>query len=253
MLSEVLEDAASVGAEDAKLDRLCANLADGLHAMAQPLTILRSALAAAPSADGAGRARYLTISGEQIERLCGLFERIQDLVISSQNAADCLPFDLAQLLSLLLKDQRAAIKGAGVQLSVAIEDNLRSVVGDTARTEQAVLAALDIAAGTASKGDVIEVLVASRNGFAELAVSNDRAHGKALNSTQRLSLSLAAANIQSQHGQLEWADDPFRVSLALPLQGVSPEQLHTPAPGTEIGASNLLTGVSAVRNRSTVQ
>jgi signal transduction histidine kinase len=186
--------------------------------MAQPLTILRSALAAAPDSDEARRRHYLAISAEQIERLCGLFESIQDLVISSQNAAECLPFDLSQLLTPLLKDRRAALKAAGVQLSVSIEDGLNPVVGDAARTGQAVLAALDIAVGTASKGEVIEVSVESRSGSAEMVVQNYRAHGKALNSTQRLSLALAVANIQSQRGRLDWADDPFRVSLALPLQ-----------------------------------
>jgi len=219
MLSEVLEDATSIEVEAGRLDRLCADLADGLHAMAQPLTILRSALAAAPHVDEAGRARYLAISGEQIERLCGLFERIQDLVIVNQSAAECAPFDLCQLLSPLLKDQRAALKGSGVQLSVAIGDGLSPVVGDSVRTGQAILAALEIAASSSARGDGIEVSLASRRGFAELAVGNRRAHGKALNSTQRLSLSLAVANIQSQHGQLEWTDDPFHLTLALPLHG----------------------------------
>ena len=252
MRSELLEDAVPA-VESGELDRLCASLADGLHAMAQPLTILRSALAAAPEAEESSRQRYLAISAEQIERLCGLFERIQDLVIASQNAADCTPFDLAQLLSPLLKDRRAALKGTGVQLSVSTEDNLPAVLGDCARTEQAVLAALDIAIGTASKGDAIEVSLASRDGVAELAVGNERAHGKALNSTQRLNLSLAAANMQSQHGQFHWADDPFLASLALPLQPMSPEQRHASAPNREINSSNVVTGSSAVHNRSTVQ
>jgi hypothetical protein len=73
------------------LGLLYAQLSDGLHALAQPLTILRSIAVAAANPDlaAADRLRYLDISSEQIERACVLFEGLQDLVIvQRKNARD---------------------------------------------------------------------------------------------------------------------------------------------------------------------
>lgn len=66
-------------------DRFCASIADGLHALAQPLTILSSSIAAASNV-GITQERqryYLDISKSQVERACELFESLQQLAISA--------------------------------------------------------------------------------------------------------------------------------------------------------------------------
>ena len=61
-----------VGADVNELDRLCASLSNGMHTMAQPLTVLRSALAACamPGVTEEACQFYLNVSLEQVERAC---------------------------------------------------------------------------------------------------------------------------------------------------------------------------------------
>jgi len=220
MHSGTLELCPTTVVKNDELGRFCANMSQGLHALAQPLTILRSALAAstAPGVDAVGQRRYLELSAQHVERTCGLFECLQDLVIASQIEADCVPIDLSEVLADVVQDQKAVLQASGVEFRVVLPGSLPLVQGDVARTLQALSAALKIAALVSSPGDLVEFLVATRSGFVELVLQNRRVHGRRPNSSERLSLALAEANIRSQQGEYELDEDPFRVSLALPLQ-----------------------------------
>jgi hypothetical protein len=110
------------------------------------------------------------------------------------------------------------LEAAGIELRVFMPETLPSVLGDVNRTLQALSAALMIAASISSPGDLIEFLVSVRNGNVELVLQNRRIHGRRPNSSERLSLAVAEANIRSQQGEYEYDEDPFRVSFALPLQ-----------------------------------
>lgn len=57
-------------------------LGDGLHEMAQPITVLRGALGAIQlrGALAADTLRYLDMSIQQVERLCGLLAAMQNLL-----------------------------------------------------------------------------------------------------------------------------------------------------------------------------
>jgi hypothetical protein len=224
MRSDPLENGPSIAVRDDELGRFCATMAEGLHALAQPLTILRSTVAAsiAPSVTPAGQQRYLELSTQHVERTCSLFECLQELVIASQTEAECGPYELPELLAPVIEDQEAALRSSEIELRVTAPDALPPVRGDAARTLQALFAALKIAASVSSAGDVIELPVTARDGLVELNIQNKRIHGRRLNSSERLSLALAETNIRSQRGQYEWAEDPFRVSMALPLQGGDP-------------------------------
>src|ERR1039458_8264634 len=89
--------------ESSELSKFCANMAHGLHAMAQPLTILRSTMSACvqQTLSETDNRRYLQLSSLQVERLCGLFDFMQQLVISSKSDALCMPVKQAtQALNL---------------------------------------------------------------------------------------------------------------------------------------------------------
>jgi hypothetical protein len=67
-----------------------ARLATELHALAQPLTILRSSVVGA-GLEGIApekRRRYLEISQAQAERACKIFESLQEIVIAAQADAE---------------------------------------------------------------------------------------------------------------------------------------------------------------------
>jgi light-regulated signal transduction histidine kinase (bacteriophytochrome) len=104
--------------------RLCSYMSQGLHALAQPLTIVRSAMAAltTPGVTAVERRRYLELSTQNVERTCSLFECLQDLVIASQIEANCEPMELSQLLADVADDQKTALQASSVELRIAITD-----------------------------------------------------------------------------------------------------------------------------------
>jgi hypothetical protein len=224
MHSETLEGSIPAGVDGGGIDRFFADMAEGLHAMAQPLTILRSSVLslAAPGLAADHRERYTQISVQQVERACELFDCLQDLLIANQVEPICYPFEVSQLFDAVAEDRRKKLDASGVKLKVVAPEGMQPIFGDFSRTLQALLAALKIAIAVSSPGDRVELLAAPRDGRIELTVSNRLAHRRTLNSSERLSLALAEANVRSQRGSFESAEDPFRVSFALPLQGVSP-------------------------------
>lgn len=208
--------------EDGELSRFYGHFANGLHALAQPLTVLRSTVAAsiAPGLSATDQRKYLETSVQQIERACHLFQCLQDLVAVGQSPAQCGVVELVDLLRAVGEGQKDLLQESGVDIKVVASEDLRPALGDMDRTLQAVFAALKIAASVSSPGDMIELLVVSRNGETGLTIQNERTHGKYLNASARLSLALAEANMRSQQGGFECVEDPFRVTLTLPVQDI---------------------------------
>ena len=200
---------------------LYSELADGLHAMAQPLTIVRGALCALTlnqDVPPTGQ-RYLEMSSVQLDRLCDLMSSLRSLLETTQFNANCVTVELWELISPILGDLDAALRKSGVQIAPAnAEQSAIHAIADPARTEQALRAALNTAVSVASRGDVILLDVLPHDGFVDLTIQNTNPHGKSLSSSDHLSLSLVKANVQSQQGIYECVEDPLRISLKLPLQ-----------------------------------
>lgn len=186
--------------------------------MAQPLTILRSSVPALAAVDvtPAKRQRYLELSIRQVQRVCALFDCLQDLVVTAQAQPDCAPFDFAAMVATVADDHRLAFQEREVELRVQLPGDLPAALGDASRTRQALTAGFTAAALVSASGDVIEVAATARNRRVELVLQIDRVHGIRLESQERLNLRLAQANIASQRGDYECTEDPFRVRLALP-------------------------------------
>jgi hypothetical protein len=212
--SELPEDIARVD-EPA---RFYVELANGLHAMAQPLTILRGALGALTFRDAAAidRGHYHDMSTRQVERMCELMSRMQHLLIARQFEPVCSKTELWDLLAPILEAQESVARELGVSIKVARPHQAIALFVDAERTEQALQFALEVAASVSSPGEVIHFSVVPRDGFAEVILQNGNCHGKRLSSFDRLSLSVVEENIRSQQGRYEFAEDPFRILLALP-------------------------------------
>jgi hypothetical protein len=197
-----------------------AEIANGLHAMAQPLTILRASMEvlALPPSAGVDQRRYREISAAQLERTCDLFTQVQDLVAARSIAADRAQYELWAVIAPLIDAERTLLQASGAGVATARSGPWELVVGDARRTEYAVAAVLRMAGDLALRGDVIEISGSPLRGFVELTIENTRIHRRTLNSSARLSLALAKENILSQRGRYELTEDPFRVSLALPVE-----------------------------------
>jgi hypothetical protein len=197
-------------------DGFYADLADGLHAMAQPLTILRSAVAMLSFANEpeVPRHRCLDISVRQVERVCDLFASLQNLVASRLGLADAAPLDLRALLTQKVEDRVAQFRERGVELALVDANLLPPALGDARRTEEAISAVLEIALAVASQGERIEIRRTRASDFIEVVVGGGQ--GRRLNSGELLALSVAKANLLSQRGQYRFTAEPFCVTLALP-------------------------------------
>jgi signal transduction histidine kinase len=207
-------------AADPDRARFYADLATGLHAMAQPLTVLRAAIEVLvlPEGRNIDQRRYLEISSRQLARTCGMFASLQDLVAARMIEPQRAHFNFWELLTPLIENQRPLLLAAGVGIAAVCDEPSASICGDAERTEQTLVALLNLAACLSSRGEVIELRTIAVNDFVELTLENTRCHGKRLDSSHRLSLAVAEANILSQHGRYALIEDPFRISLVLPVE-----------------------------------
>jgi hypothetical protein len=216
-----------------------AHLAQGLHALAQPLTILRSiaVASAAPELAESERLRYLDISREQVERTCTLFEGLQDLVIAKRHKTNFALFDLTQLVTAVITDLKSVLEASGAKLTLDLPGKPLVLYGDAAWTRQAASAALKVGLSLSEPGDVFELLLEEHGDFAEFTIRSSKHRPTPLNSLQVLRLALAETNMRSQKGRYECMTNPFWVHLALPirdaafegdtkLQGVPPSHPH---------------------------
>lgn len=196
---------------------LHAELADGLHAMAQPLTILRGAMCALTLREEVAPAnrRYLDMSAMQVDRLCDLLSGMQSLLSAAQNKAEFASFDLIEALDPILEFHQASAGEAGVQIEVTKPEQSLYVFADPQGVEQAFSAALKAALSGARKGDRIEIEIAPRDGFADLMLCNKNFRERSLGSFERFQLTVVETMIRNQCGIYEFSDRPFFISLRL--------------------------------------
>jgi signal transduction histidine kinase len=200
-------------------EQFCAELADGMHALAQPLTILRSAIGmlTLPNDAGIDRKRYLDLSERQIDRTCNLFTSIQNLLAVKMEPVARASVSHAKMLDRIIEDLSTTLQEMGIGVVVLAPESLPAIYCDPQRTEQAIASVMRAALSIFSRGDVIEISASRRDdGFEFMVRSADKQKSR-LDSSARLYLSLAKANIESQQGKYEFTESPFTVSLALPL------------------------------------
>lgn len=212
-------------------DGFYTDLADGLHALAQPLTILRSAVAMLSLADEpeAPRHRCLDISVRQVDRVCSLFTSLQNLVASRLGAADRESLDLKALLTQKVEDTASLFRARGIELALVHANPLPPALGDAQRTEEAISAVLEVALSAASQGDKIEIRTRREGNSVEVIVAGGQERGRSLNSGELLTLAVAKANLLSQHGEYRFSAEPFCVTLALPAGEPALQSGETPS------------------------
>jgi len=205
----------------AESGRFHASLSSCLHAMGQPLTVLRCTVAAS-AVEGIATEklhRHLGTSAEQVQLLCGLFDCMRDLVDSGRFDGERSPVEVSQLFSFVVEEQMPSLQASGLAIDVRIPAELQStMLADMNRSLKALTSVLKIAASVSVQGDAIEVTAAPKHGGVELIVQNERAHRGSFTSLERMCLEVAEANIRSQGGDIVCGGDPFRVSMTLPVQ-----------------------------------
>lgn len=213
-------DVSTEGARGADADHahFCAEMGEGLHALAQPLAILQSALEMAriENQDNPGSQRYLELAATHLRQTCETFARLQNLLAAE--IADALParMDLLDLLNPLIEVHQEKCKGSGIHLLGPAKAGRQAVLCDGMRTEQAISEAIDAIIATCEPGDTIEISIEAKGDLVELSLRQATPRGERLSARNRLGLALARANVRSQGGQFREVDIPFCVAIALP-------------------------------------
>ena len=197
-----------------------AELANGLHAMAQPLTILRGALGAMSlRATGvSSHERYLEMSNKQMDRLCDMMSGLQGLLDAALFEARCNATEVWEAVEAVVEEVGTSLQDSGVRIETTRPDRPLLAIGDAGRIEQSVRAALKTAASLCHRDDIVQFQILERDGSVELSVRAESVPGRGLGSHDRLSLALVEANTRSQHGTYQCTEDPLCISVNLPLQ-----------------------------------
>jgi hypothetical protein len=198
----------------------CSELGDGLHALAQPLTVLRGALGAL-TMHGAARQettdRYLELSNTQVDRLCNLLSGLHSLLDGVRSEPVCTEIDLWDLTVSVLENRRDVASNNLPRISLAKPDGEFGVMADPARVEEALNAALNAIEAQSQSRDDISMDISRRDGFANLSLLCTRSNGEKLSAMNWLHLSAAKANVKKQHGTYDCSESPFQISIKLPL------------------------------------
>jgi len=200
--------------------RVFEDLANGLHAMAQPLTVLRGALGALTLrvTSAAEERRYLEMSTKQVERMSDLLFCLQSFLDSTESKSDCTQVDLGGLIDLILEDLDSVVRNAGVKIAVEGLVQTVCVWGDAERIEQGIAAALKTIVSLCSQSEEILLSVLSIGDEVELVMRKAGRQDRTLSSFDRVNLALAEANIRSQRGRYRLVQDPLCVAIILPAQ-----------------------------------
>jgi hypothetical protein len=197
-------------------DSLCLNLSHGLHAAAQPLTILRASLNNTDQMSLAELHQLAANSAKEVERVCTLFSYIQQLVINESikpNIAETqiIPLidDVADGLDLLFRESE-------MTLNITIPDACNTVLIDSVRTRQALSSIMLIAHAVSNSKDTIELTATSTFQSVQIIVANLNRHPNVLSAEGRLSIALAETNMRNQRGGLDYSLNPFSVCIELP-------------------------------------
>jgi hypothetical protein len=195
---------------------LCLNLSKGLHAAAQPLTILRASL-------GIGLARSLSLSelrelaassAIEVERVCTLFDHLQQLVIVASAEPHLTAAPILALVADAADEVYALFEHDGIVLSSMLPDACDPVLIDKVRTVRALSSVLLMVHGLSRARDTVELIVSSSPPHSiRIVVRNPNLYLDALNAEASLSMATADANIRSQQAGFSWNLQPFSVEI----------------------------------------
>ncbi len=220
-----------------------ASLHEGMHALAQPITLLQSYFYLAGTGGGVNpRSQQLSADAAAgADKLCKLFRLMQELVDVHSAAANLALAPFTPLLAWLADDAEIVFAGSGIRLDLQLISRpgqhshgqpgrcpaqpalaLALMVNtDLKRTRRALRSMLHLARESSRPGSTIACSVDQGPGSVEirlepqdplLGLSEDH-----FDDESRLHLALADANLLGQPGSFRMASQPFALLLQLPV------------------------------------
>src|ERR1700733_8916460 len=197
---------------------LCSNLAQGIHAAAQPLAVLLASL----SKDYTDRLnsdelRELTASSAaEVQRLCTLFSCLQQLVMAESIKPQLSLTPLLPLLTYAADGVNLLFQQDGISLRLVLPDTCPPVLIHRARTLQALSRVLLIVHGLSRAQDTVELIASASANAVKIVIQNLSLSAATIKPEARLSMAVAEANMRSQQAVLSLSLQPFTVGIELP-------------------------------------
>jgi hypothetical protein len=196
---------------------LCSNLAQGIHAAAQPLAVLLASLSEGHTHGlSSGELRELLASSAvEVQRVCNLFNCLQQLVIAESIEPPLSVTPILPLLAYAADGVNLLFQQNGMSLSTRMPDTCQPVLIDRARTLQALSRVLLIAHAVSGVSETVELIATSSADGVQIVVRNLNSSVASMNAETSLSMAVAEANIRSQQADFSWSLQPFNVVIEL--------------------------------------
>jgi hypothetical protein len=197
---------------------LCSNLAKGIHAAAQPLSVLLASLSKGHTDwMNSDELRELTASSAvEVQRVCTLFNCLQQLVIAESIKPQLSPTPILPLLGFAVEGLSLVFQQNGITLSSVVPDTCPLVLINRVRTLQALSRVLLVVHGLSGVQDVVELIASCSANAVQIVVRNLHLSVAGINPEASLSLAVAEADMRSQQAGLSVSLQPFTVRFDLP-------------------------------------
>ena len=203
-------------------------LLEGLHAMAQPLTILQSRIESAgmfddEQSDCPGEELLGSLAIE-VERLCVILRPMRELVIAGRRREPASMIDAWKVIGPVLEDAALLLADAGASLVTdpAHAPPLAWIAPGVLR--EIVTSMVNAAAATASAGDLVHVSCEAVGNAWAISVANANPRPRPVPTTVGLRLALAEVRALGQGGDFLFHASPFHARLFLSLIARSVEE-----------------------------
>jgi signal transduction histidine kinase len=197
---------------------LCSNLAQGIHAAAQPLAVLMASL----SKDYTDRMNsdelreLAASSAAEVQRVCTLFSCLQQLVMAESIKPQLSPIPLLPLLAYAADGVNLLFQQDGISLRLVLPDACPPVLIHRARTLQALSRVLLIVHELSRAQDTVELIASTHANAVQIVIQNLNLSAPMINAEARLSMAVAEANMRSQQAGFSLSLQPFTVCVELP-------------------------------------
>jgi hypothetical protein len=200
-------------------EQFCSNLAQGIHAAAQPLAVLVASLSTDHTDQmNCDELRELAASSAvEVQRVCASFNCLQQLVITESIKPEVSPTAILPLLAYAADGVDLLFQQDGIALSSVLPDTCPLALINRERTLQALSRVLLVAHKLSCAKDMVELIASSSANAVQIIVRNLRLSVAVIDAEASLSVAVAEANMRSQQAGLSLSLRPFTVRIDLPV------------------------------------
>jgi hypothetical protein len=199
-------------------------LAEGMHTMAQPLTVLRATLEIA-----AGNAccvsqfqRAVDTSLAEVSRLSEAMRFVQELMRIARDESAGSPAEVSNVLGIVVEDLRCVLDSAGVSLKIEIAEDLPPGQVSAIRLRQCLFYLLQHAAKSCQPKESVLIQAKSEDETLRLTIQaeskadvEDQPHHELPWGGTMPCLVLAETLLNADGGRVNWESKPFAAHVTL--------------------------------------